>query len=827
MVLHYNPVEDEIKRIKFAIYSPEMIKSIGAARITVPDTYDDDGYPLDEGLMDQHLGVIDPGLRCKTCGAMSRDCPGHFGHINLFRPVVHPLFAKYLHKILSATCNKCYGLVLTKEGKRPKKCPHCKAELEDMKFIRPVSFYLGQKELLPTEIKEWLTFVKNADLKRMGYDSEDARPEWMILTVLLVPPVKIRPSITLESGDKSEDDLTHKLVEIIRVNQKLEANINAGAPQLIIEDLWKLLQYHTITYFDNETAGIPPARHRSGRPLKTIAQRLKGKEGRFRYNLSGKRVNFSARTIISPDPYISLNEVGVPLPIAEELTLPIPVTEWNIDFLKELIKKKDYPMARYVIRKDGVRIKVNDASRDRILESLGVNWIVERQLMEKDIVLFNRQPSLHRVSMMCHLAKILPGKTFRINPLVCPAYNADFDGDEMNLHALQTEESQAEAFELMRVDKQILSPRHGHAIIKMQQDNVSGVYFLTRDDAVLTKEDASHLLIMAGITKLPKPDVDKKYYSGKAVFSMILPEDFSVTYKSKLGEEVVIKDGKLLKGSIESKGITGEIVEKIFLKHGPEYTRWFLDSATRMGLNFLLSVGLSVSMKQYTLDDKSKEEIDKIINNLNRQIDNLIGQYDTKTLERFPGMSMKETVEVTVMGLTSKARDSSGDIVMKSLGKENPSILMALIGARGSMLNVIQMASMVGQQAVRNKRPKRGYSGRLLPFYKPGVLSGRERGFVHSSFMTGLEVDEFFQHAIGGRESIVNKSIRTARSGYMQRRLIHAMQDLSVSEDLTVRDTMDRVIQFVYGGDAKDPMFSTNTEFIESIEEDDVDTASK
>jgi DNA-directed RNA polymerase subunit A' len=152
---------------------------------------------------------------------------------------------------------------------------------------------------------------------------------------------------------------------------------------------------------------------------------------------------------------------------------------------------------------------------------------------------------------------------------------------------------------------------------------------------------------------------------------------------------------------------------------------------------------------------------------------------------------------------------------------------MAQIGARGSMLNVIQMASMVGQQAVRNKRPKRGYYGRILPFFKPGVLNGRERGFVSSSFMKGLEVDEFFQHAIGGRESIVNKSIRTARSGYMQRRLIHAMQDLCVSEDLTVRDTMDRVVQFVYGGDAKDPMFSTNTEFIESIEEDDVDTASK
>jgi DNA-directed RNA polymerase subunit A' len=827
MVLHYNPVEDEIKKVQFAVYSPENIKSIGHTRITVPDTYDDDGYPLDEGLMDQHLGVIDPGLRCKTCGATSRECPGHFGHINLFRPVVHPLFAKNIYKVLSATCGKCYGFVLTKEGKRPKKCPHCKAELEDLKFIRPVSLYLGAKEMLPTEIKEWLSAIKNAELKKIGYNPDAARPEWMVLSVLLVPPVKIRPSITLESGDKSEDDLTHKLVEIIRVNQKLEANINAGAPQLIIEDLWKLLQYHVITYFDNETAGIPPARHRSGRPLKTIAQRLKGKEGRFRYNLSGKRVNFSARTIISPDPYISLNEVGVPMPIAEELTIPIPVTEWNIGYLKEIVSAKEYPMARYVIRKDGIRVKVTDASRDRVLETLGVGWIVERQLIDRDIVLFNRQPSLHRVSMMAHFVKVLPGKTFRINPLVCPPYNADFDGDEMNLHALQTEESQAEAYELMRVDKQILSPRHGHAIIKPQQDNVSGIYFLTRDDAVFNRTEASNLMLKAGIRKLPKPDAGKDMYSGKALFSMLIPDDINATFKSKLGEEVVIKDGRLLKGAIESKGVSGEILEKIFLRDGPEAARNFLDAATRMGLEYLTMYGLSVSLKQYDLGDKAREDRDKILNNLNRQIDALVEKFNNKTLERSPGMSMKETLEAMIMDLTSRARDSTGDIVMAALGKANPSIIMAQIGARGSLLNVVQMGSVVGQQAVRNKRPRRGYSGRVLPFFKPGVLGGRERGFVYSSFISGLDVDEFFHHAIGGRESIVNKSIRTARSGYMQRRLIHALQDLSVARDLTVRDTSGRIVQFIYGGDAKDPMFSTNTAFIDSISEDDVDTASK
>ena len=165
----------------------------------------------------------------------------------------------------------------------------------------------------------------------------------MVLTVLAVPPVPMRPSITLESGERSEDDLTHKLVDVLRINQRLRENRDAGAPQLIVEDLWELLQYHITTYFDNQTAGIPTARHRSGRPLKTIVQRLKGKEGRFRSKLSGKRVNFSARTVITPYPYLSINQVGVPELAARELTVPVRINIHNLAFMRELIKENFVP----------------------------------------------------------------------------------------------------------------------------------------------------------------------------------------------------------------------------------------------------------------------------------------------------------------------------------------------------------------------------------------------------------------------------------------------------------------------------------------------------
>jgi DNA-directed RNA polymerase subunit A' len=615
-------------------------------------------------------------------------------------------------------------------------------------------------------------------------------------------------------------------VDIIRINQKLDANINAGAPQLIIEDLWELLQYHLTTYFNNETANIPPARHRSGRPLKTIAQRLKGKEGRFRYNLSGKRVNFSARTVISPEPRININEVGVPLPIAQELTIPVAVTEWNIEECKKHILSTIHPRALQVIRADGKRVRIGDTDelKKDVAENLKVGFTIERQIADGDMVIFNRQPSLHRVSMMGHIVRVLPGKTFRLNPAIVAPYNADFDGDEMNLHVPQTEEAQAEIKYLMKVDNQILSPRHGHAIIKPQEDHVSGLYFLTRDDAEFSRDDAANMLYLIGINELPEANKKGKY-EGKVLFSMLLPKDLSIKVQSKLGEEIVIKNGVLLKGAIESKAIESEVLEKIFTMHGPAYTREFLDKVTRLSLEAVSAHGLSVSLKDYTVSKKADEAIAKTLDKMNREIDNLIMQFKNKTLERSPGMSLKETLEVLIVQISSRTRDEVGKLVEDDLTKENPSILMAKIGARGSLLNAIQMSALVSQQTVRNKRLTRGYRGRILPYFKRGILTAKEHGFVYSSFKKGLKLYEYIHHSMGGREALVNTAIRTARSGYMQRRLINALQDLVIYEDMSVRNADMSVIQFIYGADAKDPMLASKTEVSDTSKQDDVDTA--
>ena len=842
-----------IDRVKFSMFSPEMIRKMSAAKITEPDTYNDDSYPIDGGLVDPKMGVIDPGLKCKTCGGKLRSCPGHFAHIELVRPVIHPEFSRVIYFLMRSTCPSCKRILLSEKqiedaeremesdegaedmSARPKakskkvgKCPHCDHKVPEIKFLKPTTFFKDNQMLLPIEVRDWLAAIPSKDLRVLGLDPEYARPEWMVITALLVPPVSVRPSITLETGDRSEDDLTHKLVDIMRINQRLEANINAGAPQLIIEDLWELLQYHVTTYFNNETSNIPPARHRSGRALKTLSQRLKGKEGRFRYNLSGKRVNFSARTVISPDPNISIDEVGVPPSVAEELTVPIRVANWNIEECKKAILSDHYPKALYVIRSDGKRVRVTEQSKQEIADTLASGFLVERQLMDGDTVLFNRQPSLHRMSIMCHHVRVLPGRTFRLNPIVCPPYNADFDGDEMNLHVLQSEESQVEAEMLMKVHDQIISPRHGHTIIKPQEDHVSGVFFMTRREAEFTKQETCDLLAITGITKLPEPDRGKKF-SGKLLFSLMLPKELNLSLKSKLCRKcssckkencdfdayISIKDGLLVTGAIESKAFENEILEKIVHIRGSEAGRKFLDEGTRMALKVVSNQGLSVSLANYSVDPDTLKKLAELQDTLKREVDSAVMQYRNKTLPRSPGRSFRETLEEKIMDITSRARDKSGSMIEKSLGMYNTSIIMAKIGARGSLLNATQMAAMLGQQAVRGKRVTRGYRGRTLPHFRKRDLGALARGCVVNSFRTGLTAPEFFHHAMGGRESLVNTAIRTARSGYMQRRLINALQDIVVMSDLSVRDAGGNIVQFKYGGDGVDAMRSGMKTFVD------------
>jgi len=852
-------VPKRIAGIKFEVLSPQEIRRMSVAKIITPETYDDDGFPIEGGLMDPRLGVIDPGLRCRTCGGRAGECPGHFGHIELAAPVIHVGYAKLIAKLLNATCRECGRLLLKdsirdkfieeiekrkklgqdyeevikevyRRAKAVKKCPHCGAEQIEVKFEKPVYYYEGEHRLTPKDVRERLEKIPDEDLPALGLNPKAVRPEWFVLTVLPVPPVTVRPSIILETGQRSEDDLTHKLVDIIRLNQRFLENKEAGAPQLILEDLWELLQYHVTTYLDNEVSGIPPARHRSGRPLKTLAQRLKGKEGRFRGSLSGKRVNFSARTVISPDPCLSINEVGVPKVIAEELTVPIYVTEKNIDEAREYILRTEHPKANYVIRPDGKRIRVMDTNREELAEKIGPGWIVERQLKDGDVVLFNRQPSLHRMSIMAHYVRVLPYKTFRLNPAVCPPYNADFDGDEMNLHVPQNLEAQAEAKILMSVQEHILSPRFGGPIIGGIHDHISGLYLLTRGERLFTKEEVMLLIRPLNIRDLPKPKYvkdGKEYWTGKQIFSLILP-DITLEFKAEICQGcdeckkeqcpydayVIIKNGELIKGTIDEKAVgafKGIIIDEIVRKYGTDKAREFIDQMTHLAIRAIMLHGFTIGIDDEDIPEEAIAQIKEIIAEAERRVIELIKAYKEGNLEPMPGRSLEETLEISIMRELGRARDQAGKIAGRYLGYDNPAVIMAVSGARGSMLNLTQMAACIGQQSVRGERIKRGYAytNRTLPHFKPGDLGAKARGFVESSYKRGLNPIEFFFHAMGGREGLVDTAVRTSQSGYLQRRLINALQDLKVEYDGTVKEqTSGIIVQFRYGEDGVDPMKS-------------------
>ena len=903
--------------IDFGLMDPETYRDMSATKVITADTYDDDGYPIDMGLMDPRLGVIDPGLECRTCGSHSGSCNGHFGHIELAAPVIHVGFTKLIRRLLRSTCRECGKLALTeaerdefrdrleraeelgedphdvlkaavRQARKASTCPHCGEPQADIKHEKPTTYYEVQdvlsgdysehiaaamqpdeeeddpgtspqeladetgialdrineimagefrprkedrraietaldvdlteedmNKLMPSDIRDWFEDIPDEDLEVLGIDAEHSRPEWMILTVLPVPPVTTRPSITLDNGQRSEDDLTHKLVDIIRINQRFMENREAGAPQLIIEDLWELLQYHVTTFVDNEISGTPPARHRSGRPLKTLSQRLKGKEGRFRGSLSGKRVNFSARTVISPDPTLSLNEVGVPDRVAKEMTQTLNVTERNAEEARQYVRNgpEAHPGANYVRRPDGRRLKVTEKNCEELAEKVEAGWEVNRHLVDGDIVIFNRQPSLHRMSIMAHEVVVMPYKTFRLNTVVCPPYNADFDGDEMNMHALQNEEARAEARVLMRVQEQILSPRFGGNIIGAIQDHISGTYLLTHSNPQFTETQALDLLRATRVDELPEADgVDddgREYWTGRTLFSELLPDDLSLEFTSSTGDAVVIENGQLVEGTIDEDAVGafgGEVVDTLTKVYGETRARVFINEIASLAMRAIMHFGFSIGIDDESIPPTAEQQVDEAIGSAYDRVDELIETYRAGELESLPGRSVDETLEMKIMQTLGKARDSAGEIADQHFGDDNPAVVMARSGARGSMLNLTQMAGSVGQQAVRGERINRGYEDRTLAHYKPNDLSAEAHGFVENSYRGGLTPEEFFFHAMGGREGLVDTAVRTSKSGYLQRRLINALSELEAQYDGTVRDTSGRIVQFEFGEDGTSPI---------------------
>lgn len=465
--------------IQFGIFSPEEIEKRSVVEITRSETYDGN-EPQIGGLFDPRMGVLENGKTCRSCGQTNHGCPGHFGHFKLARPVYFIQFFPYIINVLKCVCIRCSKLlidkglnssILKRRGEARWRAvlnlcagiSRCGQQTEDgCGALQPSKYdksgiarivaiwqslatgevYEGgvvDRALNPRQktenVEQGLEVeyvlrlfrrITDEDVDFMGLNRYWCRPDWMICSVLPIPPPQVRPSVIQDNNQRSEDDLTHKLFEIISTNKRLQDKINNNAAKNLIEDEHTVLQYHVATLVDNQIPGVAPSAQRSGRPLKSVQQRLGSKEGRIRYNIQGKRVEFSARSVITPDPNLSIAELGVPIKIAMNLSVPEKVTPYNKMLMYKLIQNgaDKYPGAKTIVRPDGRMISLKHVNTKEIV--LHVGDVVNRHLADGDIVLFNRQPTLHRMSMMGHRVKVLPYNTFRLNVSTTAPYNADF-----------------------------------------------------------------------------------------------------------------------------------------------------------------------------------------------------------------------------------------------------------------------------------------------------------------------------------------------------------------------------------------------------------------
>lgn len=686
----------------------------------------------------------------------------------------------------------------------------------------------GQPEKKPITAEHALNVFRNIstdDIYDLGLNSDYARPEWMIITVLPVPPPPVRPSISMDGtgqGMRGEDDLTYKLAEIIRANGNVKQAQSEGSPAHVAAEFESLLQYHVATYMDNDIAGQPQSLQKSGRPVKSIRARLKGKEGRLRSNLMGKRVDFSARTVITGDPNLELDEVGVPRSIARILTYPETVTPYNIGKLHQLVQNgpNDHPGAKYIIRNDGSRIDLRHHKRAGAI-TLEYGNKVERHIVDGDFIIFNRQPSLHKESMMGHRVRVMPYSTFRLNLSVTSPYNADFDGDEMNLHVPQTEETRAEVNQLCMVPLNIVSPQRNGPLMGIVQDTLAGVYKMTRRDTFLTKEQMMNVLLWVpdwdGVIPQPAILKPRPRWTGKQLVSMIIPKEVNIKSTNDAGEEAPLKDdghcidnGELMFGLLTKKVVgatSGGIIHIVYNELGWLAARNFFTGCQTVVNYWLYHNGFSIGIGDTIPDKATIEKIEGAVKEQKDKVEELVVKATTNTLESLPGMNVRETFESLVSAALNRARDMAGSRTEESLKDINNAVIMARSGSKGSTINIAQMTALVGQQSVEGKRIPFGFKYRTLPHFTKDDYSPESRGFVENSYLRGLTPSEFFFHAMAGREGLIDTAVKTAETGYIQRRLVKALEDVMVKYDGTVRNSLGDIVQFIYGEDGLDAVY--------------------
>jgi len=863
----------KVVKIQFGILNPDDIRKSSRVHVEFADCYEN-GRPKEGGLLDLRMGPVDGAYKCDTCNGSTRECPGHFGHIELAKPGFHEGFMKPIMDILKCICFNCARLRFDPKDpkmkhalklKNPAKKLKAISEIANLKKVcdvqdtvdaegNPVQGATGgcgyvqpsfkreglriTAEFRDSDLKDHITHtvekkqyvsaekiylllkqISDANCEIIGLNPKYTRPDWMILTVLPVPPPHVRPSIQASAAMKSEDDLTTLLFDIVKSNNNLKKQTQGGASSHIIADFCQQLQRFCTALFNNELPNQRPVTRRGGGALKSISQRLKGKEGRIRGNLMGKRCDFTARSVITGDAHLNVDELGVPKSIAMNLTFPETVTPYNIDRMYELVRNgpNTHPGAKFIIRDDGTRFDLRIAKKESD-HHLDHGYKVERHIQDGDIVVFNRQPSLHKMSMMGHRIRIMPYSTFRLNLTVTTPYNADFDGDEMNMHVPQSLPAIAEVSELMMVPRNFISPQANKPVMGIVQDSLLACGLFTRRDTFLEKDMVMNLLMWIDTWdgKIPTPAIlkPKELWTGKQIMSLIIPpinlDRIAGGHDKDCDKDtqVLIEKGQLLMGILDSHSVgssSGGIIHTIQHEHGPQKTKNFIFYLQQVVTYWMLHHGFTVGIGDCFATPEIFRSINATISEAKVEVAKHVKAVQTsRDYAVKPGMTVLDSFEYSVSVALNQARDNSGKFANMKMNVRNNIRQMVTIGSKGKDTNIAQIVACVGPQSVTGKRIPFGFKQRTLPHFNKDDYGPESRGFVSNSYLQGLTPQEFFFHAMGGREGLIDTACKTAETGYIQRRLVKAMEDVMVKYDGTVRNALGDVVQFVYGEDGID-----------------------
>lgn len=789
--------------------------------------------------------------KCKVCNNGYTECPGHFGYIRLARPMFSPLYFKTMMKMLSLICLNCTHVNHNgkdvngkfKYNRKERTCTKCCAAIPNIKSYnnshaieitytdkqktnnftpfnntktlsaeKALSIFKKIESYSTITIDEKDVFLRDLETKyRQEHVGVTKNIVDMILTVLPVIPTPCRP-ILFNSTDRWESDkLTVNYKEIIKINDKLAKNKGKNTPTLHIHctKLQNSIDSLIIGATTNNFLQLDSTNTHHEIP-KSITERIKGKQGRFRNNLMGKRVDFSARTVATGDANIRVDQIGIPISIAQSLTFPDKVNTFNIKYLTNLIKSR---RARYIIKKTGEKYDLTGQDGTGPTYQLCVGDTVERHMRNDDMVVVNRQPTLHKGSMFALKAKILPCSTFRTNLSVTTPLNLDYDGDEINIHFPQSYEAIAELQEIMSIDKILINPQDESPMIGLVQDSLLGAYKLTEMNTFLERDEVMDLITyMTNSHQIPVPAIlvptknktgkYKPIWTGCQVFSMMLPDTLTTTTEPGLIRNGYICIGPLSKANL---GRSYNSIFRLLSQHNHDVIG-IISELQQVITQHLTTVGFSVGLSDcFVLQSNKKHflsKVDKEFPSMHYAPFNPDSILYRARKERWD----KQTYEYVSESKLTQVRDKIGNEILKNVNKNNNFMVMANAGSKGSKLNITQISGILGQQSIDGKRVPNLFNNRTLPHFFKSNSSAVSRGFIRHSFLEGLHPHEFFMHAISGRVGLLATATETSRSGYISRRIMKSNESIEAAYDGTVRDSSNRIVQFKYGYDGTNPI---------------------